>query len=169
MTGAAAGIGRALATTLAGEGCDLALSDVDEVNLEETARRVREIGRAVSTHVVDVADRDAVFRWASDVASEHGGVDVLINNAGVAVLATIEEVDYDDFEWVVGVNVWGVVHGVKAFLPLLRQRPEGHIVNISSINGMLPFPRNGPYNLSKFAVAGFTETLVQELRGTGIG
>jgi NAD(P)-dependent dehydrogenase (short-subunit alcohol dehydrogenase family) len=167
VTGAGSGIGRALAQELVARGAHVALADIDEGGLLETAALL-DAGRGVSTHVVDVRDRVAMEKYAADVASHHGGADIVINNAGVAVRATIEEMSYEDFAFVIDVNFWGVVHGTKAFLPILRRRPEGHIVNISSINGMVPFAKNGPYNASKYAVLGFSETLMQELRGEPI-
>jgi NAD(P)-dependent dehydrogenase (short-subunit alcohol dehydrogenase family) len=102
------------------------------------------------------------------VRNELGGADIIINNAGIASRGTVEEMAYEDFKLVIDVNLWGVVHGTRAFLPLLRQRREGHIVNIASINAMVPFNRNGPYNMSKYAVYGLNETLIQELRGSNI-
>jgi NAD(P)-dependent dehydrogenase (short-subunit alcohol dehydrogenase family) len=164
VTGAASGIGRALALDLVARGAHLAIADIDEAGLGETAALASGAGR-VTTHLVDVRDRGAVERYASEVAAQHGGADILINNAGVVVRATIEEVSYEDFAFVLDVNLWGVIHGVKAFLPLLRRRPEAHIVNISSLNGMVPFAKNGPYNVSKYGVLGLSETLMQELRG----
>ncbi len=169
VTGAASGIGRALAVNLAAKGCHLALSDVNEQGLRETARLVTNRNVKVTTHIVDVANREQVYRYADDVVKEHGRVNIIINNAGGAVGDTIEEVSSEDFEWIVGINFWGVVYGTKAFLPHLRKEPEGHIVNISSINGIVPNPLNGPYCSTKFAVKGFTETLCQEMRGTSVG
>jgi short-subunit dehydrogenase len=122
----------------------------------------------ITTHVVDVRDRVAVERYAADVRAQHGGADVVINNAGVSVRASMEEVSYEDIEFVLGVNLWGVLYGTKAFLPLFRERGAGHIVNISSINAFVPFTKNGPYNISKYAVHGLNETLMQELRGQPI-
>jgi NAD(P)-dependent dehydrogenase (short-subunit alcohol dehydrogenase family) len=162
LTGAASGIGRALAHLLASKGAHLALADVNEIGLRETAAGLKGPGEC-STHVVDVRSRDAVYRFADDVERRHGGADIIVNNAGLTVKGSIEAVSYEDFELVIGVNLWGVVYGVKAFLPLLRKRPEGHIVNISSINAMVPFVDNGPYNISKYAVLGLSETLVMEL------
>jgi NAD(P)-dependent dehydrogenase (short-subunit alcohol dehydrogenase family) len=167
LTGAASGIGRALAKLLASKGASLALADVNEVGLRETAAGLTGSGE-YSTHVVDVRSRDAVYRFAEDAERRHGGVDVVVNNAGLTVHGSIEDVSYEDFDLVIGVNMWGVVYGVKAFLPLLRKRPEGHIVNISSINAMVPFVDNGPYNISKYAVLGLSETLMMELAGTAI-
>jgi len=169
VTGAASGVGRAQATTGAANGRHLALSDVNEQGLQETARLVADKGVKVTTHIVDVADRKQVYRYADDVVNQHGRANIIINNAGVGVGDSIEEVSYEDFEWVVGINFWGVVYGTKAFLPHLKKEPEGHIVNISSINGIIPNPYNGPYCATKFAVKGFTETLSQELRGTSVG
>jgi NAD(P)-dependent dehydrogenase (short-subunit alcohol dehydrogenase family) len=169
VTGAASGIGRALATNLAAKGCHLAISDVNEQGLQETAELAAEHDVDVTTHIVDVADREQVYQYAEDVVKQHGKVNIIINNAGVAVGDTIEDVSYEDFEWIVGINFWGVVYGTKAFLPYLKKEPEGHIVNISSINGIVPNPLNGPYCSTKFAVKGFTETLRQELEGTSVG
>jgi short-subunit dehydrogenase len=165
VTGAASGIGRALAVRLAERGAKLALSDVDEVGLRET---VKLIAGAASSHVVDVRDQAAVKRYAFEVEAQHGGCDVIINNAGLAVRATVAEISYEQFKLVMDVNFYGVVHGSKEFLPLLSRRPSGHIVNIASINAMVPFAKNGPYNASKYAVLGFSETLMQELRGSNV-
>jgi NAD(P)-dependent dehydrogenase (short-subunit alcohol dehydrogenase family) len=162
LTGAASGIGRALAHLLASRGASLALADVNEVGLRETAAALSGTGE-YSTHVVDVRSRDAVYRYADDVERRHGGADIIINNAGLTVHGSIEDVSFEDFELVIGVNMWGVIYGVKAFLPLLRKRDAGHIVNISSINAMVPFVDNGPYNISKYAVLGLSETLMVEL------
>jgi NAD(P)-dependent dehydrogenase (short-subunit alcohol dehydrogenase family) len=166
VTGAGSGIGRALAERLAALGAHLALSDIDGRTLRETAGLIS--GVNVSTHVVDVRSRDAVERYAADARAKHGGVDVIVNNAGRTVFGSLEEVPYEDFAMVLDINLWGVVYGTRAFLPLLRERPEGHVVNISSINAMVPFAMNGPYNMSKYAVLGFSETLELELRGQPI-
>ena len=167
VTGAASGLGRMLAVNLASEGCHLALADIDAPGLQETAKLIG--GRVdVTTHVVDVSRREQVFQFADEAAGRHGGVDIIINNAGVALGDFLESVPLEDFEWLMGVNFWGVVYGVMAFLPYLKKRPEGHIVNISSINGIIPTPNNGPYCTSKFAVRGYTKTLMQEMQGTPI-
>lgn len=168
LTGAGSGIGRALAVRLADEGCRLAISDVNECGLEETRLLAANRMAAVRACRVDVADRAAVRAWAAAVEADFGSVDVIINNAGVVVSDSLADVKYEDFEWLMGVDFWGVVYGTKEFLPALRRRPEGHVVNISSINGMLPFPFNGPYNCAKFAVRAFSETLMMELRDTNI-
>jgi short-subunit dehydrogenase len=167
ITGAGSGIGRMLALEFAKENCRLALSDIDAAGLEETkcllGNRV-----AVSTHIVDVSKRDQVENFAREAAEAHGGVDIIVNNAGVSLGDFLETVPLEDFEWLMGIDFWGVVYGTMAFLPYLRKRPEGHIVNISSINGIIPNPNNGPYCAAKFAVKGYTETLYQELQKTSI-
>jgi len=167
VTGTASGIGRALGVELARRGAHVALSDVDQAGLDETLGLLKGKGK-FTRHVVDVRDRAAIERYAQEVVAEHGGADGIINNAGVTARASIEEISYEDFEFVIDVNLWGVVYGVKSFLPLFRKRGAGHIVNISSINAMVPFALNGPYNISKYGVLGFSETLMQELKGTSI-
>ena len=169
VTGAASGIGRALAEVLAQRGCALALADVDAAGLEETATRARAAGVRVSCHVVDVADWDRMLAFAADVRREFGGADLLINNAGVSVTGTLEEQSIEDLRWIVGVNFWGVVHGCKAFLPLLRTRSEAHIVNLSSVFGIIGLPTQSSYCATKFAVRGFSEALWAELADSGIG
>ena len=167
LTGASSGIGRMLAVNLAKQGCHLALADVNEPGLRETVSMIKE-GVRVTMHRADVADREQVYRFADDTVKQHGRVDIIINNVGVVVCDSLEDVSYEDFEWLFNINFWGVVYGTKAFLPHLKKRPEGHIVNISSINAMIPFSHNGPYNAAKSAVMGFTETLVQELDGSTV-
>ena len=139
VTGAGSGIGRGLATVLAEEGCHLAISDVNEDRLAETAKIIGDKVR-VTTHIVDTAERNQVAQYARDAADQHGGVDIVINNAGVGNADPIEALPYEDFERLMKVNFWGVVYGTKEFLPYLKSLPEGHIVNLSSINGVLPFP-----------------------------
>jgi len=163
ITGAASGMGRTLALELARRGCHLALSDVNEAGLAETAEQARKLGVNVTMAKVDVADRDAVNAWADRVVADHGKVNLIFNNAGVALAAFLDTVDPKDFEWIMAINFWGVVWGTQAFLPHLRKAGEGHIINISSLFGLLSVPTNGTYNASKFAVRGFTEALRQEL------
>jgi short-subunit dehydrogenase len=167
VTGAASGIGRALAVELVARGAHVALSDVNEAGLRETAALLRTSSK-VTTHRVDVRDWSAMQQHAADVKAAHGGADIIINNAGLAVRGTVEAMSYEDFKLVIDVNLWGVVHGTKAFFPLLRERGAGHIVNIASINSLVPFHQNGPYNVSKYAVYGLNETLMQELSGDTI-
>jgi short-subunit dehydrogenase len=167
ITGAGSGIGRATAVLLARNGCNVALSDVNEQGLAETERLCRELGVQVRATKVDVAKREQVHAWADSVAKELGAVHVIVNNAGVALGATIEDTSYEDFEWLMNINFWGVVHGTKAFLPHLKAAGEGHIVNISSVFGLIAVPTQGAYNAAKFAVKGFTEALRQELEVEG--
>jgi NAD(P)-dependent dehydrogenase (short-subunit alcohol dehydrogenase family) len=168
ITGAGSGIGRATAELLARQGCHVALSDVNEQGLAETAERCRAHGVQVRAARVDVAQREAVYAWADDVARELGAVHLVINNAGVSLGATIEDTRYEDFEWLMNINFWGVVYGTKAFLPHLKTAGEGHIVNVSSVFGLIGFPTQAAYNAAKFAVKGFTETLRQELETEGL-
>jgi len=167
VTGAASGIGRALARTLAAEGMALALWDVDDDGLAETARLVAPARVRVTTAHVDVADRAAVHAGADDAVARHGAVHLVVNNAGVGLTATIAEMRYDELEWLMGIDFWGVVHGTKAFLPHLERAEEGHVVNVSSVFGLIGVPGQAAYNAAKFAVRGFTEALRQELEMAG--
>lgn len=162
-TGAASGIGRALALALADEGCELALSDVDEEGLEETRRLAEARNAKVSTAHVDVADQEAVEAWAEQVVGAHGAAHLIFNNAGVALAGTISNLTVEELEWLMKINFWGVVYGTKAFLPHLERAGEGHVVNISSLFGLIAVPGNGAYNAAKFGVRGFTECLSMEL------
>ncbi len=166
ITGAGSGMGRELALELASRGCHVAISDVNEAGLAQTAEQLKASGVRVSSSKLDVADRQAVYAWADTVAREHGKVNLIFNNAGVALGTTLEAVSYEDFEWIMNINFWGVVYGTKAFLPHLRASGEGHIVNTSSVFGMFSVPGSGCYNASKFAVRGFNECLRQELELT---
>ena len=167
ITGAGSGIGRALALRLARRSCHLALCDVNERSLAGTVESARRTGVKVTGDRVDVADREAVYRWAARVAEEHGRVNLVFNNAGVALGSTIEGGSYEDFEWLFGINFWGVVHGTKAFLPHLRASGEGHVVNVSSVFALISVPGQGAYNASKAAVRGFTDALRMELEMCG--
>ena len=169
ITGAAGGIGRAIALSLARRGCHLALADIDDTGLAETTEMTRDHGVRVSRHHLDVADRVAVAEFPDIVAAEHGGVDLLVNNAGVAVGGTFEQVADEDFEWLFEINFWGVVRMTRAFLPLLRARDDARIVNLSSIYGVVAPPEQAAYSASKFAVRGFSEALRHELENSGIG
>jgi short-subunit dehydrogenase len=164
ITGAGSGIGRALALRAARQGAVLALSDWDEVGLVETAQQVQTTThREVRTDKIDVRDRQAMHDYATTVRRELGRVNVIINNAGVALHGDFEEVTYDDFQWVMDVDFWGVVQGTKEFLPHLIESGDGHVVNISSLFGLLGMPGQTAYNSAKFAVRGFTEALRQEM------
>jgi NADP-dependent 3-hydroxy acid dehydrogenase YdfG len=164
ITGAGSGIGRALAVNLARKGALLALSDVDEAGLAETVALATQAGSPdVHPARLDVADRAAFASYASDVAAHFGRVNVVINNAGVALAGDINDLAYEDMEWIVGINFWGVVHGTKEFLPHLIASGDGHVVNLSSLFGLLAMPGQGAYNATKFAVRGFTEALREEM------
>lgn len=163
ITGAGSGIGQATAIALAREGCHLALSDISEHSLEGTVERLAGYPVRISTHLVDVSDRDAVYRYADDTVSEHGKVNIIMNNAGVGLGETVENMSYDNFEWLMNINFWGVVYGTKAFLPHLKRSRDGHIINISSVFGIIGVPTQSAYNAAKFAVRGFTESLREEL------
>ena len=165
VTGASSGIGRALARQLDAEGYTLVLCDVNEPGLRETQALLQRGSQRVT---LDVSRRPAVQAMAAEVIATHGRIDLVINNAGVSVDASIAEVSIEDFEWLFGINFWGVVYGTKAFLPRMLEQGSGTIVNISSVFGMIGVPRQGTYNASKFAVRGFTEALWCELDGTGV-
>ena len=167
VTGAGSGIGRALALELARRGAKVAISDVDEVGLAETARRVRALGGTVSEQRLDVTDRSAVLAYADRVAAEFGTVNLVFNNAGIAFTGDIADMTFEQIERVMDVDFWGVVNGTKAFLPHLIASGDGHVVNISSLFGLLSVPGQGAYNSAKFAVRGFTEALRQEMIAAG--
>jgi NADP-dependent 3-hydroxy acid dehydrogenase YdfG len=163
VTGAGSGIGRALAEDLAGRGALLAISDIDEGGLAETAGRCRRLGAEVHEQRLDVTDRAAVLAYADGVAERYGTVNLVINNAGITNIGTIEESSFADIERVIDVDFWGVVNGTKAFLPHLIASGDGHVVNISSVFGLFAAPTQSSYNAAKFAVRGFTEALRQEM------
>ncbi len=164
ITGAGSGIGRALALDLARRGSLLALSDVDETGLAETVDLVAKAGGSrVRSDRLDVADRDAMARYALDVVQELGRVNVIINNAGVALAGDFTDLEYPDIDWIVGVNFWGVVHGTKEFLPHLIASGDGHVVNLSSLFGLVSMPGQSMYNATKYAVRGMTEALREEM------
>lgn len=169
VTGAASGIGRALALRLAKEGIvGIAISDVNEAGLAETAELAEAFGVPVSTHIVDVSDLDQMKRFADDVVAKHGRVTHLINNAGVGLFGNFEHISINDMQWLMGINFWGVVHGCKVFLPTLLAQPEAHILNVSSVFGFIAPEEQTAYCASKFAVRGFTESLRHEYRGTNL-
>ncbi|MCB1262332.1 MAG: SDR family NAD(P)-dependent oxidoreductase [Acidimicrobiales bacterium] len=163
ITGAASGIGRALAVDFARQGAHVALSDVDTDGLADTVNRCEGRGVKVSSQRLDVADRDAVFAWADQVVADHGAANVIVNNAGVALGATVESMSIEDLTWLVDIDFWGVVHGTQAFLPHLKAAGEGHVVNVSSVFGLISIPTQSAYNAAKFAVRGFTDALRMEL------
>lgn len=171
VTGAASGIGRALALGLWKKGCRLALVDVDHAGL---ARLRLELGasgdvRGVTTHSVDVGDRERMRQLAGEVVDAHGAVHVLINNAGIAHEGMFPETSLDDWERIIDVNLWGVIHGCHYFMPHLAKVERGHIVNLSSLFGIIGMGSQSAYCTSKFAVRGLSESLWEELRGTSVG
>ncbi len=168
VTGAGSGIGRALAIELNRLGCHVWLSDINEASLNETALSLTNTAANHKTRVVDSSSPSAIETLASEVNNDIGYLDIIINNAGVGLGATFEEMAVEDFKWLMDINFWGVVYGCKTFLPLVRQAEKGHIVNISSVFGMVSLPTVSAYNASKFAVRGFTESLRQELDGTSV-
>jgi NAD(P)-dependent dehydrogenase (short-subunit alcohol dehydrogenase family) len=167
ITGAGSGIGRALANALARRGAHLALVDIDDAGLAETVAQCEGLGVKITSQHLDVADREAVYAWADRVVDDHGKVNLIVNNAGVALGATVESMSYEDFEWLMNINFWGVVYGSKAFLPRLKQSGEGHVVNLSSVFGLISVPSQSAYNAAKFAVRGFTDSLRMELEIEG--
>lgn len=168
ITGAGGGIGRALALKFALEGCNLAISDINPDALQETAALLETTGTRIFSEVLDVSDRQSMERYPEKVTAELGGVDIVVNNAGVAVVSTVEEHSIEDYEWLMGINFWGVLYGSKFFIPYLRRSEEACIINISSIFGLVSMPNLSSYNAAKFAVRGFSESLQHELHGTNI-
>lgn len=163
VTGAGSGIGRALAVELASRGARLAISDVNDTGLGETVSMCEKSGAEVHSYHLDVADRAAVLAHAEQVTKELGEANLVINNAGVALMANVEEMAWEDLDWLMGINFWGVIHGTKAFLPHLIASRDGHLVNISSVFGFVGVPSQSAYNAAKFGVRGFTEALRQEM------
>ncbi|GAA1478268.1 SDR family oxidoreductase [Nocardioides aestuarii] len=168
ITGAGSGIGRALALDCAARGSLLALSDVDETGLAETVDLAKNVGaREIHASRLDVSDRAAFTAYAAEVVDHFGRVNVVVNNAGVALTGDVEELTYDDMDWIVDINFWGVVHGTKEFLPHLVASGDGHVVNISSLFGLISVPGQSMYNATKYAVRGFSEALREEMLVTG--
>ena len=167
ITGAGSGIGRALAVQFAEAGARLALSDINELALAETLKQLPS-GADARTYIVNVAVRSEVFSHADAIQRDFGTAHYIINNAGATVVGTVANTDIEEYEWQLNINLYGVLYGTKAFLPMLLQQSEGCIVNISSIFGLLSYPCQSAYNMSKFAVRGLTECLWQELKGTGV-
>ncbi len=165
VTGAASGIGRALAVRLAAERiCGLALSDVNEAGLLETARLLADSGVIVTTHTVNVGDLEQMQTFVNEVLAKHNYVTHVINNAGVSLFGDIEQVSIEDLEWLIQINFWGVVYSTKLFLPILRRQKSVHIINVSSVFGLVAPPGNAAYAASKFAVRAFTEALRHEMK-----
>jgi short-subunit dehydrogenase len=170
ITGAASGIGRALALELAARGCDLALADRDEGGLQAVAAEIAKTGATkpgsvkVTTHRVDVSEPQQIQDFARDAIAAHPGLNIVVNNAGVALMGSFNEIDQAQMDWLMNINFWGVVHGARAFLPHLAKQREAHIVNLSSIFGIVGPPGQTAYAAAKFAVRGFSESLRHELQ-----
>jgi short-subunit dehydrogenase len=169
VTGAASGIGHATALELATRGCALALVDVDAEGLHVTQRAVEDRRAKATVHVADVADAERMAQLPGEVTSQHGSCSILVNNAGVLSVGRFSDDQLDNIRWIVGINVFGVVHGCYYFLPLLRESDEAHIVNVSSMAAFAGIPQNAVYSLTKGAVRSFTEALRAELASTAIG
>jgi short-subunit dehydrogenase len=168
VTGAAGGIGRALALELAARGCDLALADRDEAGLQAVAAEIGSEGkRKVTTHRVDVGRPGEIAAFAQAAIAAHPALNIVINNAGVALIGQFSEVDQSQMDWLFNINFWGVVHSTRAFLPHLSRQREAHIANLSSLFGIIAPPGQTAYAASKFAVRGFSESLRHELRMAG--
>jgi short-subunit dehydrogenase len=164
VTGAASGMGRALALELAARGCDVALADRDEAGMQAVAAEIAKAGaRKVSLHRVDVAEPGQIEAFSQAAIAAHPGLNILINNAGVALLGQFAEIDQAQMQWLMNINFWGVVHSTRAFLPHLSRQQEAHIVNLSSIFGIIAPPGQTAYCAAKFAVRGFSESLRHEL------
>ena len=166
VTGAGSGLGRAFAVELGKRGARLVVSDIDRAAAEETARLVGASAHAMACDVAKLADVEAVAREADRVL---GGVDLVVNNAGVAVAGRVGEVAIDDWQWIVGINMWGVIYGCHVFVPKLRAQKSGHVINVASAAGLLSPPQMGPYNVTKAAVVALSETLHAELAQDGVG
>jgi NAD(P)-dependent dehydrogenase (short-subunit alcohol dehydrogenase family) len=167
ISGAGSGMGRCLAQQLADKGCALAIADISQKGLDETAALLRTPPK-LSKHIVNVADESQVKAFADEVIHEHGRASLLFNNAGVALLGNLDQISLQDFRWLMDINFWGVVYGVTYFLPLLKKEKRAHIVNTSSLLGIFGASGQGAYCASKFAVRGYTESLHHELLGTNI-
>jgi len=163
ITGAGSGMGQQLAILLAKAGCHLSISDVNEKGLAETVELVKPYGVRVTSKKVNVAKVEEMRAWATETVQNHGSVNMIFNNAGVALGSTVEGASYEELEWIMGINYWGVVYGTKEFLPHIKKTGDGHIINTSSLFGLTAQPTQSAYNSTKFAVRGFTESLRQEL------
>ena len=168
ISGAGDGIGRALSQRLNAAGCDLWLSDINPETLADTCALLDDSKGRVTSQVIDCGQRDALFSWAEAVSTDTANLDALFNNAGVAYGARFADSSEENFEWLIDINFWGVVHATRAFLPLLTQAERGHLVNLSSIFGMVGIPTQSAYNAAKFAVRGFSESLQAEYMNSNL-
>ena len=169
ITGAASGIGAALARDLGARGCRLELADINRAGLDQLAAELADDGVDVHTSVLDIADRDAIYAWADAVAARRGSLDMLFNNAGVAIGGTFEQIAEADFDWLLSINLFGVIRTTRAFLPMLHKAERAHIVNISSLFGLIAPVGQTAYCASKYGVRGFSDCLRHELLDTSIG
>jgi short-subunit dehydrogenase len=169
LTGAASGLGRALACELAARGARLLLADIDEPGLAETARLVADRGGTARTLRCDVSKLESMRQLHAEATAWLPQVDLLVNNAGVAVGGAVGEIPIEDWEWITGINQWGVIYGCHLFLPGMKQRGRGHVLNVASIAAFACAGQMGPYNVTKAAVVALSETLAGELSGTGVG
>ena len=168
ITGAASGIGRACALELARQGAELVLVDIDEAGLAGAAEEVRAAGARAGTFVCDVSREDRVRAMADEVLASRGRVDLLFNNAGVAVAAPVATMRREDWEWIVGVNLWGAIHVTQAFLPAMLARGSGHLVATASLAGLIGAPGMAAYSMTKFGLVGFFESLRLEVANCGV-
>ena len=164
ITGAGSGMGRELAIELAKSGANIALAEIDETTLDETAELLKKYNVGVSKHILDVGNKEEVFKLPDKVIEEHGSVDMVFNNAGVGLASSVEDSTDEDWEWGLGILLHGVINGTRAFLPHLKKRPEAAIVNTSSIFGLLSVPNQSIYHVGKYGVRGFTESLALEMK-----
>lgn len=168
VTGAASGIGRATAIALAERGCSLALADREDIGLAETAAAITAKSAVkVTTHKLDVADAADIERFAAAAIAAHPALNIVFNNAGVALIGDHDEVTLADFQWLMNINFWGVVNGCRTFLPHLAKQPAAHIINTSSVYGLMGPPGQTAYAAAKFAVRGYTEALRYECEERG--
>jgi len=168
ITGAASGIGQALAISLAQEGCRVLITDINMEGLNLTMEAIKNINGQASSYQLDIANHEAIYSFSKKVIKDHEHIDILINNAGVELFGEIEHIDPRDIEWLMGINLTGLIHSTRAFIPHLKTRPEANIVNVSSVFGLASVAYQSVYCASKFAVRGFTESLIQELKDTPI-
>lgn len=168
ITGGGSGLGRALALDIAGRGGRVVVADIDEVGATETVQQIERTGGEAHVVRCDVSDAAEVGQLAETARSLLGEVDFLANNAGVSVTGPFEQITLDDWDWIVRINLWGVVNGCRAFLPEMRARGRGHVLNVASLAGLVSTPKMAPYNLTKASVVALSETLYGEYRQHGV-
>jgi short-subunit dehydrogenase len=170
ITGGGSGIGQALACQLAAQGCNLALVDVSHKGMQETRERLSDSGVKITTHVADVSDKQAMAALAEEAIAAHGRINLLFNNAGITYAKSFEGHTLEDWERIIGINLWGVIYGCHYFLPYLKQQAgDAHIINLSSMVAFMGPPEQTSYSTTKSAIKGFSESLWAELHGEGVG